>query len=111
MLVGTSFFKMDGNPYYGPEFRRGGLAATFAVDVTHLVGSPTVTISVEHRNSEDTTFTSVGTFSSITSVGSASVDLSGIKEILRFSYVFDGADDATDGVHLVMMPPSWRPYA
>ena len=53
MIVGSTLFKLDGNAYYSPEFPRGGLAATFAVDVTQIVGSPTFTITVESRNSEE----------------------------------------------------------
>ena len=110
MIVGTTLFKMDGSDYYSPEFPRGGLAATFAVDVTHLVGSPTISITVEHRNEDEQSFTTLGSFSNITSIGPASVDITGAKEILRFKVAFDGADDATDGVHFLMMAPSWRPY-
>lgn len=31
MIVGTTIFKMGGNPYYTPQFPRGGLAALFSV--------------------------------------------------------------------------------
>ena len=74
MVVGFTLFKLDGNPYHSPEFSRGGLAATFAVDVTQvspaLVG---LTITVEHRNSEDTSFSTLGTFSAITGTGTATL--------------------------------------
>ena len=110
MVVGTTLFKIDSTAYYSPEFPRGGLAATFTIDVTHMVGSPTVTVSVESRNSEDTSWTAAGSFSSITSSGVSSVDLSDIKEIVRFKYEFDAGDQVTDGLHFLMMPPSWRPY-
>jgi len=110
MIVGSSLFKMDGNPYYSPEFPRGGLAATFAVDMTHLVGAPTFTINVQTRNSEDTTWNTIGSFSAISGTGVSNVDLTGIQEIVRFEYTFDVGDDPTDGVHFLMMAPSWRPY-
>ena len=110
MVIGTTLFKMDGNSYYSPEFPRGGLAATFAADVTNLVGSPTFTISVEHRNADETSFSTLGQFDAITAVGPDNKDLSVIKEIVRFKYDFDATDDATDGVHFLMMAPSWRPY-
>ena len=54
MVVGTTIFKMDGNEYYSPQFGQGGQAATFAVDVMNLVGSPTVTITIQTRTSEET---------------------------------------------------------
>ena len=110
MIVGTTLFKMDGSPFNSPEFGRGGLAATFVINVTHIIGTPSVTVSVESRNSEDTTWTNNGSFSAITTAGVTNLDLSGLKEILRFEYVFDGADADTDGIHFLMMAPSWRPY-
>ncbi len=110
MIVGTSIFEMDGTPYYSPEFARGGLAATFVADITQMVGSPTFTIAVEHRNAEDTSFTALGSFSGASSVATIDVDLTGCKEILRFKYSFDAADDSTDGVHFLMQRPTWRPY-
>jgi hypothetical protein len=109
-VVGTTIFKMDGNPYFSPQFPRGGLAGTFSADVMLLVGSPTVTITVQTRNSEDTSWTDLGAFSAITATGAASVDLTGCEEILRFKYTFDAGDDATDGVHFLMQAPAWRPY-
>ena len=110
MIVGTSFFKMDGNDYYSPQFPRGGLAATFAMDVTQIVGGPTVTITIEHRNSDEQAFGDLGTFAAVTTTGVKSVDQTGCKEILRFKYAFDAGDDATDGIHMLMMAPTWRPY-
>ncbi len=103
-------FKMDGTPYFSPEFPRGGLAATFSIDVTQIVGSPNVTITIQHRNAEDTTFGDLGSFSVISSAQPDAKDLTGIKEIVRFKYAFDGADASTDGIHFLMQAPAWRPY-
>jgi len=111
MIVGTWIFKGSGNTQYSPEFPRGSLAAVFSADVLNLIGSPTLTILVEHRNAEDTGFTTAGTFSSITATGTATLDVTaGLKEIIRFAYGFDAGDQAEDGVQLYMAPPSWRPY-
>ncbi len=110
MIVGTSMFKMGGSAYFSPEFPRGGLAATFSVDVQNMTGSPTLTIKVEHRNEEDTTFSELGSFDNITTTGSPSKDLTGCKEILRFRFEFAAGDDAADGVHLLVQAPAWRPY-
>ncbi len=110
MIVGTSIFKMDGTAYLSPDFGRGGLAAAFAVDVTQVVGTPSVTITVQHRNSEDTTYTDLGSFTAITAAGLYPLDLTGIKEIARFEYEFDAGDASTDGIHFLMQAPSWRPY-
>ena len=110
MVVGTTLFKLDGNDYFSPQFSRGGLAATFACDVTQVANSPDFTITVQHRNSEDTSFTDLGSFTAITAVGEAQKDLTGIKEIVRFKYSFDVGDAADAAVHFLMQPPSWRPY-
>ena len=112
MVVGTTIFKMDGNNFYTPEFPRGGLAATFGIDVSHIVGSPNVTVTVEHRNSEDTSFSSAGTFpSTITAAGHYPADLTGLKEIIRLCFAFDAGDASTAGIHFFLQAPSWRPYA
>ena len=112
-VIGTTIFYLDGNEYYSPEFSRGGLAATFSVDVTQvsLGAAVGLAITVEHRNHEDTTWTSLGSFSSITATGAAQLDLTGIKETVRFKYSFTGGTPtAIDAVHILMMAPSWRPY-
>ncbi len=111
MIVGTTVFKLDGSPYFSPEFGRGGLAATFSADVTQVTaGLVGFTITVETRNSEDTSWTTLGTFSAITATGAPTVDLTGCKEIVRFAYSFDATDAAVAAVHFLMQSPSWRPY-
>ena len=110
MIVGDTIFKMDGTPFLSPEFPRGGLAGTFVADVTQIAGTPSLTISIQHRDSEDQTFTTLGSFDAITAAGAISKDLTGLKEIVRFMYQFDAGDNSTDGVHFLMMAPSWRPY-
>lgn len=112
MIVGTTLFKFGGNPYYTPEFPRGGLAATFAVVVINLQGSPTINVSVEHRNSEDTSFTPVtGGSTTVTTTGLVKWDVTaGIKEIVRIGIEFDGGDEALDAIHFLIQAPSWRPY-
>ena len=110
MIVGTTIISLDGNSYYSPEFPRGGLAATFACDVTQVANSPKLTIDIETRNSEETTWTKVGSFAEISTVGAASVDLTGCKEILRFKYTFDETNGSDATVQFLMQAPSWRPY-
>ena len=113
MIVGTTVFYLDGTEYDSPSFPRGGLAATFAIDVTHETLSASVNwvVTVQHKNHEDTTFSNLGVFDSITAVGAYSKDLTGIKEEVRFMYSFTGGTPAaTDAVHFLMQAPSWRPY-
>lgn len=113
MVIGTTIFHLDGAAYYSPEFGRGGLSATFSVDVTHLnlTGATSVLITVEHRNSEDTSWGSAGSFAGIATLGPAQLDASDLKEIVRFKYEFTGGTPvAADAVHFLMQAPSWRPY-
>jgi hypothetical protein len=109
MVVGTTLIKLDGNDYYSPQFRRGGLAATFTIDLTH-VSSANFKVDVEHRNEEDTAFSAAASFSTLTSVGITSLDVGNLKEIIRIRYTFDVGDGASAAVHFLMQAPSWRPY-
>lgn len=109
MIVGTTLFKLDGNPYYSSEFARQGLAATFSIEVTNASGTPTLSVTIEHRNAEDTTWASAQVFGSITSTGLATQDASGLKEVLRLKFVFTGGSSAS-AVHFLLPAPAWRPY-
>ena len=74
-----------------------------------MVGNPTLDITIEHRNADETTWSSAGTFSSITACGTASVEVSSLKQLVRIKYEFDAGDDTSDGVHFYMQAPTWRP--
>jgi len=110
MIVGTTIFKMDGNSFYSPEFPRGGLAATFAVETRNISSGATVTITVEHRNDDDTSWSTAGTFSGITATGTSTLDVTSIKEVVRLKFDFGAGDAATDGIHFFLPAPAWRPY-
>ncbi len=108
MVVGTTL-NYSATAYYSPTFPRGGEAATFAVDVTHFDGGPTLVVSVEHKNMEDTSWTTAGTFTTITATGLATKDVTGLKEELRIKYLFS-AGTAGNLAHIVVPAPQWRPY-
>ena len=108
MVVGTTLIVLDGSPYYSPSFPRGGLAGTFAVDTTGYEGLTAFGITVEHRDEHDTSWTTAGAFTTITGLGPSAVDITSLKQILRFKYELTG--NAVDGVHFVMQAPSWRAY-
>ena len=109
MVVGTTLLVLDGSGYHSPSFPRGGLGATFAVDVSHFHGVTQFNITVEHRDENSTTFETAGTFDAITAAGPDSKDITGLKQIVRFKYGFTGGNPE-DGVHFIMQAPSWRPY-
>ena len=107
MFLGQYIVKHGGQAYYSPPFGRGGDAATFTVAVTHLAGTPTFDLEVEHKNEADTSWGSLGSFSGITALGIHNASFSGIKEMLRFKGSFSSAP-ATDGVVVVFYPVVWK---
>jgi len=109
MIVGTTIFRFDGNPYYSPAFPRGGEAAVFTVETTHVSSAPTFDVTIQHKNEDDTSWADLGAFTSITAVGTSTKDVSGVKEMVRLKFTFTttGADDA---VHIIVPAPAWRPY-
>ena len=109
MIVGTTITVMGGNPFYSPSFPRGGEAALFSLEVTHKIGSsPSLAVSIEHKNEDDTSWTAAGAFTAITATGLASKDISGLEEECRFNFTPTGTDG--DAFHLVIAEPAWRPY-
>jgi hypothetical protein len=93
-VIGTTVFKMSGNPYHTPEFRRGGLSVRIPIDTLQLLGGPTVSYQIQSRNSEETTFTNNGSPLTVTQLGTGQLEASGVREILRVELTFDAADEA-----------------
>ena len=109
MLVGTQITVMGGNPFYSPSFPRGGESALFSLEVTHKMGtSPSLAVTIEHKNEEDITWGAAGAFSAITTTGVKSQDISGLKEEIRFNFTPTGTDG--DAFHVIVAAPAWRPY-
>lgn len=97
------------NAYYTPPFGRGGEAAVFTVEVTHRRGSTTLVVKVEHKNPEESAWTVAGTFSNITATGVFTKEIQGLKEELRFSFVFSAGSQG-NYVHFLLPAPMWLPY-
>ena len=112
MLVGNYFLRGDGSTQYSPTFPRGGLAASFRVQALQRIGtSASLTVTVEHKNREDTSFTTAGTFSALSGAApqSRDLDVTSLKEEIRFSYVLT-ATNAYEGFLIYVFAPVWRPY-
>ena len=109
MIVGTTIFRLDGNAFFSPAFPRGGEAAVFTVECTHVSSAPTFVVTIQHRNEDETAWTDHSAFSNITAVGTSTKDATAIKELVRLKFTFStsGADDA---VHIIVPAPAWRPY-
>jgi len=109
MVLGTTLMKGAGDPYYSPMFPRGGLTGYFRVDVQQIWGtSPTLDITIEHKNEDDTAFTTAGSFTQITASGSATKTQSTLKEIIRLKFVVGGTE-AYAGMHFLLLAPQWLP--
>ena len=67
-------------PVYTLPEARGGESAVFVVDVIELVSSGSLLITIEHKNSEDTAWSTAGSFSSISAAGVATKHISGLKK-------------------------------
>jgi len=110
MLTGFYVLKGGGVMKVTPTFPRGGLSATFVIQVLELVGSPTDLVAlVEHKNMEDTAFSTAGTFATISSVTVATLSVSTIKEQVRFSFA-PTATNSWEGFYILLPAPAWRPY-
>lgn len=110
MLTGFWVFKAGGTTIYSIPFPRMGLGAIFAANILAMIGSPTLTLIVQHKNFEDTNWATVGTFSVISGISNPTLDLSPLKEMLRFGFTISSTNDS-DGFLVNMTEPSWRPYA
>jgi len=102
-MVGTT-------PFRTYPFPRRGLAALFSIQTTHVGGGLTLNAVVQHRNREDASWTNAGTFSGITAVGLMTLDVSALKEEIRFAFTFSGSGTPGNFFRVFIPPPAWRPY-
>lgn len=96
------------DPYYSPPFGRGGESAVFTVEVTLRHGNPTLVLEVEHRNAEDTSWSSAGS-TSTSATGVATLDVSSLKEELRLKFTFTSLVPG-EFVHILVPAPMWLPF-
>ena len=108
MTTGFNLFVMGGTALYSPSFPSGGESALFSAEVLAGIGSPSLAISVETKNTEDTTWGVAGSFTAITAVGVASNDVSSLKEEVRFKFTMSGTD--RHAFNMLVPAPAWRPY-
>jgi len=108
MIVGVTLMKLAGSAYHSLPFSRRGDSALFSAYVQQVSEAPSLAIDVEHKNVEDTAWTTAGSFSAITTAGIATKDLSGLKEQIRYKMTIT-AGTPTAAVHFYIDRPSWRP--
>ena len=110
MVMGATILKMGGDPYYEAPIVRQTMGALFAVQVSNVAGPGTTTlnVTVEHRNRSDTSWGSAGSFAVFTTAGVHTLELSGLKELIRVKLFISGASTtATSGVCVFVPPPQW----
>ena len=100
-------FKGDGNAVYSPEFSRGALIGNFAVLILQVLSSPTLTITLQGRAADGTSWATVGTFSSITTIGLKTSQQSALPQVLRYKFEITGSSE-TSGVAIQLLAPQWQ---
>ena len=82
-------------PYYTAPVASGGPSGLFAVNVTHMVGSPNIEVRIEQRPADgsSSSWTTAGTFSAITSTGVYTKEVNDLEEYTRFVFDFTGGVD------------------
>ena len=108
-LIGSPIISSGGSsPVYSKPAPRGGASALFSIEVLDISATYGIDVAVEHKNEEDTTWSSAGTFAGISATGVATKDISSLKEELRFAFTPTGTDG--DAFHVIVAAPAWRPY-
>ena len=104
MTTGENHFVMGGTSLYSPSVPSGGESALFSVEVLAAIGTPSLAISIETKNTEDTTWGVAGSFAAITALGVATKDVSTIKE--------EGLSDSSGGCWNALkwrISAAWQP--
>jgi hypothetical protein len=109
MLIGEYVTKLSGLTQCSPIFPRGGQGANFAVDVLDVPGGgASLLIVVETKDSSDTVWNTLASFSAITSTGVKNIDATAIMEQLRFTFTISGGS-ASSTFYVNVLSPQWRP--
>ena len=81
----------------------------FSYEILGLVGSPlSLSVNVQTKNVEDTSWASAGSFASITTAGVKGVDITGLREEVRPELTV-AANNDWEGFYLLVAAPAWRP--
>ena len=112
MILGFNLFydTIGTTPFRSNPFPRRGMAALFSIQTSHVRSGLTLNVAIQHKNREDTSWTTAGTFSGITAVGVTTLDLSMLKEEIRYSFTYSGSGFRGDFFRVFIPPPAWRPY-
>ena len=112
MKIGDYLSRLTGLDQFSPIFGRGGQGALFSIDVLDVPGGGALlNVDVEHKNSDDTTWGTLASFSAISATGVKTLAASGCKEQLRFNYSISGggAPNTYDTFYINVLAPVWTP--
>ena len=99
------------SPVYTKAKPRGGEAALVSLSVLEFVSAGTaLVVAVETKNSDETSWSTVGTFAGITAAGTYSKDMSGFKQSVRMLLHFATGSAQGDTARIGAIHFSWRPY-
>lgn len=109
MLMGQ-MIPYNSSTLFSPPFGRGGEQGTFYIDIKHKTGTAiSMGIELQHKNTDDTSWGSAGNFSAITTTGLKSLNVSGLKEQLRYAYTFSAGSDG-DFYWAEFPAPMWQVF-
>ena len=111
-LVGALVLSPGGvSPVYTKPMARGGESALVSIEVSEFVtASVGLEVIVQTKNSEDVSWTTAGTFSSITSAGVYSRDVTSFRQFVRLRINFASGSSQGDTARVGAINFSWRPY-
>ena len=108
VLIGGYYRRGTGATQYSPPFGRGGNAALFSCEILDCDASTSLTVVIQHKNAEDTSWTTLATLATMTT-GVNTQTASAIKEQLRYAITVNGSL-ARQSVYANILAPAWRPY-
>ncbi len=92
MLLGELVFS-NSDAVLSATDARPAKDATFSVNVTQISGtSPSLAIAIEHKNSDEDTWSTVDSFTAITAKGVYTKAVTGLKEQVRLKLTMSGTN-------------------
>jgi hypothetical protein len=115
MLIGQSILAPGGDvtiDYFGPWFPRASNGASFTIEILLAAAAGwTLDVTVEHKRSEEPDSAAVPAvaFPTLTAVGTATKQATGLLELVRYKYLFTAGGVNPDWIHMRANPPIWQP--
>jgi hypothetical protein len=92
-IMGELLFKTSSEPCYSEAQTRGGKNATFYFDISQMEGtSPTLTITPQHKNVVDDSWTDLTAITITTTGPSAASTDNDVREQVRLKFVVGGTN-------------------